>query len=90
VYEALATSPDGLSSDEVAARLDLYGLNLLAEEADTPVWRKMLAHLAHPLSWTAMAGRIDRLSRSRTGAWDCDLEPGAGKHRIFILARTPD
>lgn len=50
VYEALATSSDGLSSEEVAARHDLYGPNLLVEEDGKPVWRNLLAHLAHPLS----------------------------------------
>jgi P-type Ca2+ transporter type 2C len=50
VFEALATSSDGLSPEEVAARRDLYGPNLLAEAAGPSIWQKLLAHLAHPLS----------------------------------------
>jgi Ca2+-transporting ATPase len=56
VYEALDTSPEGLSPGEVAARLKLYGKNVLAEEVKTPSWRKFLAHITHPLSgllWVA-------------------------------------
>ena len=50
VFEALATSPGGLSPGEVIARQDLFGANLLAGAAGIPVWQKLLAHLAHPFS----------------------------------------
>jgi Ca2+-transporting ATPase len=63
-FEALSTSPDGLSSGEVAARQGLYGPNLLAEAAGPSVWESLWAHLAHPLSgmlW--LAGLIAILVR---------------------------
>jgi Ca2+-transporting ATPase len=50
VYAALVTSPDGLPTGEVAARQRLYGKNILREEAELPVWRKVLPFLVHPLS----------------------------------------
>jgi Ca2+-transporting ATPase len=64
VFEALTTLPDGISSSEVAARLGLYGPNLLAEAAGPSVWVRLWAHLAHPLSgllW--LAGLIALLVR---------------------------
>jgi len=58
VYNTLATSPDGLSSGEVAARQELYGPNLLTEVASPVVWHKLLSHTIHPLAgilWAAGA-----------------------------------
>jgi len=58
VYNTLATSPDGLSSGEVAARQELYGPNLLTEVASPLVWQKLLSHTIHPLAgilWAAGA-----------------------------------
>lgn len=50
VYKALDTSPDGLSSGEVAARQELYGLNVLVEEAKPSHLRRFLSHVTHPLA----------------------------------------
>ena len=64
VFDALATSPDGLSSDEVAARHSLYGPNLLSQGAEQANWQKLLGHAAHPLAlllW--IAGVIAFLAR---------------------------
>ncbi|HJW91794.1 MAG TPA: cation-transporting P-type ATPase [Anaerolineales bacterium] len=64
VYEALATSPDGLSSGEVAARQSLYGKNLLSQEQKQADWQIFLAHVAHPMAgllW--IAGVIAFLAR---------------------------
>ncbi len=52
VYEALATSPEGLSAGEAAARLQQYGNNVLVQENEVPAWRRLLGHLLHP--FTAM------------------------------------
>ena len=64
VFEALTSLPGGLSSSEVAARLGVYGPNLLAEAAGPSVWARLWGHLAHPLSgllW--LAGLIALLVR---------------------------
>ena len=59
VFEALATSPDGLPSGEVAARLSLYGKNLLTEKDAIAAGPKFLIQLTHPLAWLlAIAGVI--------------------------------
>lgn len=64
VYEALTTSPEGLSSGEAAARLNLYGSNVLSKEDGKAGWKKFLSHAIHPLAgvlWTA--GAISFLAR---------------------------
>ncbi len=48
VYEALETSPAGLSNAEAEARLSLYGHNILSKQKKEPVWEKLLQELAHP------------------------------------------
>ena len=58
VYPALDTSPDGIPSTEVPARMELYGRNLLTEEVKASPWRKLLGYLSHPLAlllWLAGA-----------------------------------
>ncbi|HMD89161.1 MAG TPA: cation-transporting P-type ATPase [Anaerolineaceae bacterium] len=58
VYTALSTSPDGLTPEEAAQRLELYGPNLLAEPPPAPFWRKLALSLFHPMAlllWLAGA-----------------------------------
>jgi len=47
-YEALETSPTGLSNAEAEARLLLYGHNLLSQQKTKPIWEKLLQELVHP------------------------------------------
>lgn len=62
VYAALATSPDGLSTGEVAARRGLYGENVLLEEAASRAWQRFLGHMVHPFAWLLwIAGGISFL-----------------------------
>jgi magnesium-transporting ATPase (P-type) len=48
VYEALETSPDGLKNAEAAARLSLYGPNILTELPRRPTWQHVLLQGRHP------------------------------------------
>ena len=64
VYQSLETAPDGLSSGVVTERQELYGQNILTEEASPAVWQRLLSHAAHPLAgllW--FAGVIAFLAR---------------------------
>jgi magnesium-transporting ATPase (P-type) len=62
IFDALASSPDGLTSGEVAARLGQYGKNYLTEEISPAVWIKFLSYMAHPLAWLLwIAGAISFL-----------------------------
>ncbi len=56
VYHALETSERGLSPEECASRLSLYGPNVLREPAPPPVWRRIAGHLTHSMAlllWAA-------------------------------------
>ena len=58
VYTALESTPDGVFSSEVPARLELYGRNLLTEGVKDSPWRKLFGYLSHPLAlllWLAGA-----------------------------------
>lgn len=50
VFSALETSPQGLPLGEVEARQSLYGLNEIVEQQVAPLWRKIAAHLTHPMA----------------------------------------
>ena len=50
VFRALETSLNGLSTEEVVSRQELFGLNLLTEEKRLPAWRKFLEHSTHPMA----------------------------------------
>lgn len=49
VYNALETSPDGLSTSEAESRYSLYGENVLREQRREPLWLKLATHFIHPL-----------------------------------------
>ena len=58
VYEALESSPEGLTTQEAEERRSLYGRNLLAEPPAPPAWRKWLGYAVHPMAlllWAAGA-----------------------------------
>ena len=55
VLEGLATTPDGLSQSEAAARLEQFGPNRLAEPPRPPMWRRALSHLDDVLIYILLA-----------------------------------
>ncbi len=58
VYQALETSPQGLTPEEAQARLALYGPNTLAEPPAPPLWQHFIRHLTHLMAlllWVAGA-----------------------------------
>ncbi len=58
VFQALESSPQGLSDEEAAMRLSLYGPNSLIEPPSKAVWPRLVSHLAHPMAlvlWAAGA-----------------------------------
>jgi Ca2+-transporting ATPase len=48
VYKALETSPAGLTPDEAAARLSLYGHNILSRQTRSPILEKLVHEFIHP------------------------------------------
>lgn len=50
VFPSLGTAPDGLESAVIASHQALYGLNVLAEPAQAPLWQKWTALATHPMA----------------------------------------
>jgi P-type Ca2+ transporter type 2C len=63
VYEALETSPTGLSSAEAEARLSLYGHNSLSKQKITPVWEKLLGEFVHAPALVLLVVSLAALSQ---------------------------
>lgn len=55
VFQALETSPEGLSRAEADSRLLLYGENILSEHRQDPLWLKIVSHFFHPLAIILLA-----------------------------------
>ncbi len=49
VFKELGSSPNGLSPQEAAGRLEKYGRNKLAEAKKTPLWKRFLLQFADPM-----------------------------------------
>ncbi|MBN2026421.1 MAG: cation-transporting P-type ATPase [Actinobacteria bacterium] len=47
VYAALKTSPQGLSAEEAARRLEEYGPNEIRKIKGVPLWKKLISHFTH-------------------------------------------
>lgn len=56
VFDALETSPDGLTPQEAQARLSTYGRNSISEPPGVPLSRKLIGHATHTMAlllWVA-------------------------------------
>src|SRR5574341_2373699 len=51
VYEALGSSPVGISKAEAEARLSLYGSNLLIEQPKPSSLSRFASHILHPMAF---------------------------------------
>jgi P-type Ca2+ transporter type 2C len=58
VYQAMETSPDGLSTAEAESRKSLYGVNNLSEQPKTPLWVRILDHFRHPIIWVMVGASL--------------------------------
>ncbi|HET6600828.1 MAG TPA: cation-transporting P-type ATPase, partial [Gaiella sp.] len=69
----------GLDSDEAAARLAHFGANVLDPPERVPAWRKLLAHVADPLSYLLLAAAAISVV-----AWFADGAEGVPYEAIVI------
>ncbi len=61
VFTLLDSSPEGLSPEEAASRLEKHGPNVLKQKPPVPLWRKVLSQFTHTLAlllWAAGAFAI--------------------------------
>ncbi|MHC1770428.1 MAG: cation-translocating P-type ATPase [Flexilinea sp.] len=58
VFDFLATSPDGLSADEIQARLNLYGKNCLNETPSSSPVKKWIQYAVHPMALLLLAAGL--------------------------------
>jgi magnesium-transporting ATPase (P-type) len=58
VYAALGTCTQGLTSEEVAARLARYGPNAIREVRGKPLWLKFLANFTHLMAILLWVGGV--------------------------------
>ena len=58
VYTALETSTHGLTQDQAAAALRLYGSNTLSEPTPFPLWRVLLSHVTHLMALVLWASGL--------------------------------
>ncbi len=55
VYQALETSPAGLSNQEAEERHALFGPNLLTEEYRPPAWKRFVSQVFYPMALLMLA-----------------------------------
>lgn len=67
VYEALGTTPQGLSREQLESLISLYGPNVLSEPPSPPPWRKWLTYTTHPMALILWGSGIAALFSHRPG-----------------------
>ncbi len=67
VFPALATSAEGLKSEEVGSHLALYGPNVLAEPPQVPLWRKLAVQATHPMALLLLGAGLVAALNGRFG-----------------------
>ncbi|MCL4506344.1 MAG: cation-transporting P-type ATPase [Chloroflexi bacterium] len=67
VYPAMDASPDGLSPEECAARLSLYGPNVLREPPPQPIWRRLVGYLTHSMALLLWGAGLVAILGNRLG-----------------------
>lgn len=55
VYQALETSPTGLSNQQAEERVALFGPNLLTEEYRPPAWKRFVSQVFYPMALLMLA-----------------------------------
>lgn len=60
-------SPDGLSPEECAARLSLYGPNVLREPPPQPIWRRLVGYLTHSMALLLWGAGLVAILGNRLG-----------------------
>ncbi|WOK93284.1 ATPase 10, plasma membrane-type-like [Canna indica] len=87
VFEQLRTYPDGLSSADAEARLELFGLNKLEEKPENK-FLKFLTFMWNPLSWVMEAAAVMAIVLANGGGQGPDWQDFVGIVCLLILNST--
>ncbi|KAM1157139.1 hypothetical protein TB2_027323 [Malus domestica] len=87
VFDHLKCTRDGLSSDEVQERLDLFGYNKLEEKKESKIL-KFLGFMWNPLSWVMEAAAIIAVAFTQGGSQPADYHDFVGILVLLIINST--
>ncbi|KAI5344992.1 hypothetical protein L3X38_012869 [Prunus dulcis] len=87
VFDHLKCTRDGLSSDEVQERLDLFGYNKLEEKKESK-FLKFLGFMWNPLSWVMEAAAIIAIAFTQGGSKPADYHDFFGILVLLIINST--
>ncbi|KAL6285273.1 hypothetical protein ACE6H2_009663 [Prunus campanulata] len=87
VFEQLRTSPQGLSSEDAEARLQIFGFNKLEEKTENK-FLKFLSFMWNPLSWVMEAAAVMALVLANGGGEGPDWQDFVGIIILLIINST--
>ncbi|KAJ4712684.1 Plasma membrane ATPase [Melia azedarach] len=87
VFEKLKCTREGLSSDEVQRRLEVFGYNKLEEKRENKIL-KFLGFMWNPLSWVMEAAALMAISLAHGGGKDVDYHDFIGILALLIINST--
>lgn len=87
VFEQLRTSRRGLSSEDAAARLEIFGPNMLEEKIENK-FLKFLSFMWNPLSWVMEAAAIMAIVLANGGGQGPDWQDFVGIVCLLIINST--
>ncbi|CAI0406948.1 unnamed protein product [Linum tenue] len=87
VFEHLKCTREGLSSDEVQERLELFGYNKLEEKTENK-FLKFLGFMWNPLSWVMEAAALMAITLAHGGGKSADYHDFVGIIVLLIINST--
>ncbi|XP_024996084.1 plasma membrane ATPase 1-like [Cynara cardunculus var. scolymus] len=87
VFQHLKCTREGLNSNEVQERLDLFGYNKLEEKKESKIL-KFLGFMWNPLSWVMEAAAIMSIALARGGGKPADYHDFVGIIVLLVINST--
>ncbi|KAL4590932.1 hypothetical protein LXL04_003879 [Taraxacum kok-saghyz] len=87
VFDKLKCTKEGLSSDEVEKRLNMFGYNKLEEKKENKLL-KFLGFMWNPLSWVMEAAAIMAIAMARGGGEPADYHDFGGILVLLLINST--
>ncbi|KAJ0437894.1 putative P-type H(+)-exporting transporter [Helianthus annuus] len=87
VFENLRCTKEGLNSDEVEKRLNMFGYNKLEEKKESKIL-KFLGFMWNPLSWVMEAAAIMAIAMARGGGEPADYHDFGGIVVLLLINST--